>query len=143
MRKAEIGTIFFVLTALYCSNASIAAVPAKSGAKCSKAGQVQVVGNNKFTCVKSGSKLVWNKGITIPVKATPSATASAEPSASPVEATPTASATSSPAPALVKFKNCTEVKSAGAAPLTKAKTPELYELNSGLDRDKDGIACES
>lgn len=32
---------------------------------------------------------------------------------------------------------------AGAAPLTKAKTPDLYELNAGLDRDKDGVACEN
>ena len=143
MRKTEIGTIFFILIALSCSNAAIAADPAKSGAKCSKAGQVQVVGNKKFTCVKSGSKLTWNKGVAVPAKATSSAAASTEPSASPVEATPTALATSSPAPALVKFKNCTEAKAAGAAPLTKAKTPELYELNSGLDRDKDGVACEN
>lgn len=122
---------------------SIAAATAKAGTKCAKAGQTQIVGNKKFTCTKSGSKLTWNKGVTVPAKATPTASASAEPSASPVEASPTASATTSTSPALVKYKNCTEVKAAGAAPLTKAKTPQLYELNSGLDRDKDGVACEN
>jgi hypothetical protein len=42
----------------------------------------------------------------------------------------------------VKFKNCSEAKAAGAAPLTKQKNQELYELNIGLDRDRDGVACE-
>ena len=42
----------------------------------------------------------------------------------------------------VKFKNCAEAKAAGAAPLNKSINPDLYNLNSGLDRDKDGIACE-
>lgn len=125
------------------SNSALAASPAKAGAKCAKAGQTQVVGNKKFTCTKSGSKLTWNKGVTVPAKATPSASVSSETTASPVEATPSASASSSPSALLVKYKNCTEVKAAGAAPLTRVKTPELYELNSGLDRDKDGVACES
>ena len=122
---------------------AIGAMPAKAGAKCAKPGQTQVVGNKKFTCTKSGSKLTWNKGVTVPAKVTPSASASAEPSTTPVEATPNTTGSSIPSPALVKFKNCTEAKAAGATPLNKAKTPELYELNAGLDRDKDGVACEN
>jgi|LakMenE18May11ns_1017448.scaffolds.fasta_scaffold9595571_2 hypothetical protein len=141
--KKRLSALGLVILLCVSSANAFAASPAKPGAKCAKANQTQVVGNKKFTCTKSGSKLTWNKGVTVPRKATPSATASAEPSASPLEATPSASAASSSAPALVKFKNCTEAKAAGAAPLTKAKTPELYELNSGLDRDKDGVACES
>jgi hypothetical protein len=121
-----------------------AATQAKSGTKCAKVGISQTVGSKKFTCVKSGSKLVWNKGVSVSVTPTPIPTtsASSEPT-SPQVASPTTSASSSPIATLVKFKNCSEVKAAGAAPLTKAKTPELYELNSGLDRDKDGVACES
>jgi hypothetical protein len=143
MTKLKTITSGLVLVLSIASMPAQAAAPAKAGSKCAKAGQTQVVGNKKFTCIKSGSKLTWNKGVTVPAKSTPSALASAEPSASPVEATPTASATSSPAATLVKFKNCTEAKAAGVAPLTKAKNPALYELNSGLDRDKDGIACEN
>jgi hypothetical protein len=142
MRKVIVLVLMLAMTSTGLA-ASSASAPAKAGVKCTKAGQTQVVGNKKFTCTRSGSKLTWNKGVTVPAKATPSASPSAEPSASPVEATPSASATSSSVPALVKFKNCAEVKAAGAAPLTKSKTPELYELNVGLDRDKDGIACES
>jgi hypothetical protein len=52
---------------------AIAAV--KSGAKCTKAGITATAGGKKFTCVKSGNKLVWNKGVAIkaatkPVQAT-------------------------------------------------------------------------
>lgn len=143
MTKLKIFTSSLLIVICFTSTSAQAAAPAKAGAKCSKTGQTQVVGNKKFTCTKSGSKLTWNKGVTVPAKATPSASASAEPSATPAKATPSAPASSSPAPALVKFKNCTEAKAAGAAPLTKSKNPELYELNSGLDRDKDGIACEN
>ena len=38
---------------------------AKAGAKCTKMGIKSVVGNKTFTCVKSGKKLVWNKGISL------------------------------------------------------------------------------
>ena len=140
MSKSKLAALGLVAVLGIGSTSALAATPAKAGAKCAKVGQTQVVSNKKFTCTKSGSKLTWNKGVTVSAKATPSASATSEPTSSQVEATPIASASSSPA--LVKFKNCTEVKAAGAAPLTKAKTPELYELNAGLDRDKDGVACE-
>lgn len=77
---------------------------------------------------------------------TPVATVSASPTPSP---TPIASASPTPAPATptksaaVKYKNCAEAKAAGVTPLRKSTNPELYEMNSGLDRDKDGVACES
>lgn len=35
---------------------------AKSGANCSKAGITSIVANKKYTCVKSGNKLIWDKG---------------------------------------------------------------------------------
>ena len=36
----------------------------KAGAKCAKAGNTEVVKGKSYTCVKSGKKLVWNKGAT-------------------------------------------------------------------------------
>jgi hypothetical protein len=45
-----------------------AATP-KAGAKCTKAGKTTTVAGKKFTCIKSGKKLVWNKGVA--VKAAP------------------------------------------------------------------------
>ncbi len=37
---------------------------AKAGAKCTKAGSTEVVKGKSYTCIKSGKKLVWNKGVT-------------------------------------------------------------------------------
>ena len=42
---------------------------AKAGAKCTKAGMTSVAAGKTFTCVKSGKKLIWNKGV-VNVKST-------------------------------------------------------------------------
>ena len=64
-----------------------------------------------------------------------------KPTPSETEVAPTPTPSKS-LPKAVKYKNCTEVKNAGVAPILKSTNPELYELNKGLDRDKDGDACE-
>ena len=38
---------------------------AKSGGKCTKVGSTSIAANKTFTCVKSGKKLVWNKGVAL------------------------------------------------------------------------------
>ena len=50
-----------------------AATP-KAGSKCTKAGATATAGGKKFTCVKSGTKLVWNKGVAIKAAPKPSST---------------------------------------------------------------------
>ena len=45
------------------ASTSIAATP-KTGAKCSKMKQVQVVNGLRYTCIKSAGGLVWSKGVT-------------------------------------------------------------------------------
>ena len=37
----------------------------KAGAKCSKAGATSTSAGKKYTCIKSGKNLVWNKGVTV------------------------------------------------------------------------------
>ena len=37
----------------------------KAGAKCSKAGATSTYAGKKYTCIKSGKSLVWNKGVTV------------------------------------------------------------------------------
>ena len=41
-----------------------------------------------------------------------------------------------------KFKKCADVIASDRAPIVKALDPLLYLANAGLDRDKDGIACD-
>ena len=43
---------------------------------------------------------------------------------------------------VAKFKKCADVISVGRAPILKATDPLLYMANAGLDRDKDGVACD-
>jgi hypothetical protein len=45
----------------------------KAGGTCKKAGLKSVVSNKSFTCIKSGKKLIWNKGVLI-VKSAPKVT---------------------------------------------------------------------
>ena len=73
--------------------------------------------------------------------ATPTPTASSTPT---VTATPTLTPTPTKVkPAPIKYKNCTEAKAAGVTPILRSTDPELYALNTALDGDKDGDACES
>jgi hypothetical protein len=43
----------------------MAAPKVAAGATCSKVGTTQVVSGKKFTCIKSGKKTVWDKGVAI------------------------------------------------------------------------------
>jgi M6 family metalloprotease-like protein len=45
--------------------APVQAATPKAGAKCTKAGATANAGGKKFTCIKSGTKLLWNKGVAI------------------------------------------------------------------------------
>jgi hypothetical protein len=59
MRKILIALVVSVLT---LTNLPSSFAVAKPGAKCTKAGATEVSKGMKYTCVKSGSKLTWNKG---------------------------------------------------------------------------------
>ncbi len=50
-------------------NSATAAI--KAGTKCAKLGQTSIVSGKKYTCVKSGKKLVWNMGVLVVPKPTP------------------------------------------------------------------------
>lgn len=41
------------------------AVTAKAGANCTKLKATSIVKGKKFTCIKSGKKLVWDKGVLV------------------------------------------------------------------------------
>ena len=60
-----------VLFALIAPPHATAAV--KAGGVCKKVGQTSTVAGKKHTCIKSGSKLIWSKGVKV-AKAKPSAT---------------------------------------------------------------------
>lgn len=55
-----------------------------AGAKCTKVGAVKTQSGKAYTCIKSGKKLIWNKGVTISV---PIATPTPTPKPTPKELT--------------------------------------------------------
>jgi hypothetical protein len=62
MRKRLIA-LLVITPLLLSSQLSASYAAAKAGAKCSKVGSKSVVGAKTFTCIKSGKKLVWDKGV--------------------------------------------------------------------------------
>jgi hypothetical protein len=110
MKIYAIATGAAVALALVIAPPASAAV--KEGAACKKAGQSSTVSGRKFTCIKKGSKLVWNKGVV--VKKAPSAATT--PAASAAPATPAMSAT--PAP------------SKSAEPVASGNTMERVKANN-------------
>lgn len=96
MRKLLAGLIAVLSLSLVTAQLSVAAVT--PGTKCSKAGATSTYKGKKYTCVKSGKKLVWNKGVAItkpmPV-ATPTPIPTSTQSVTPI---PEPSPTSTPVP---------------------------------------------
>jgi hypothetical protein len=84
MKAKAFSSISLPFALLLIALQAYAANPPKSGAMCSKAGSTQTNKGIRYTCMKSGKKLVWNKGI--PVKVVP--TESPTPTPSPTQSIP-------------------------------------------------------
>lgn len=99
MRKAMRMFPVLLSMVLIASVAQAATAP-KAGSACKAVGQTITAGGKKYTCVKSGKKLVWNKGVTVVAPTPiPSATPTATPTPTPTPtATPTPSKTPEPKP---------------------------------------------
>ena len=73
MRKLLAGLVAVLSLSLVTAQLSVAAVT--PGSKCTKVGATSTYNGKKYTCVKSGKKLVWNKGVAVAASnPTPTAT---------------------------------------------------------------------
>ncbi len=112
-RKASLYLPIILLLAL---TSPVQAATPKAGDKCTKVGATSTAGGKKFTCIKSGKKLVWNKGVAIkpptPVAIpTPTPSPSPEPTPTPTPSatpTPTPTPTTPPVPIVFTFDNISE-----------------------------------
>ena len=75
--KKTFQVSLLVLIVTLTSYQAHSATQAKAGAKCTKVSSTQLVNSKKFTCIKSGTKLIWNKGMAVATLSTPSPTPSA------------------------------------------------------------------
>jgi hypothetical protein len=128
MTRARI-LLAFVLSISLVTAPSFAAV--KAGAKCTKAGATSTVGGKKFTCIKSGTRLVWNKGVAVKAAPKPKPKPNLNPVFKPVEPTPTPVATPTPTPTPVATPTPTPTPVATPTPTPRALTP-LEKLNQDI-----------
>ena len=63
MRKGVLASVVMALLGALLLNPASAAV--KAGTTCTKAGLTSVSAGIKYTCIKSGKKLVWDKGVKV------------------------------------------------------------------------------
>lgn len=126
MRKKLLVLLSVILSLSLISAPSNAAV--KAGAKCTKAGATSVSAGKKYTCVKSGTKLVWNKGVTVKAAAKPDL----NPVFKPVEPTPTPppspSATPTPTPSPTPTKTVSPDEIGG-----QSCTTENLRIRNSID----------
>ena len=100
-RGIIIGNIGISIVLLLQLLPAHSATSVKAGSACNKAGTTKVYDGKKFTCIKNGKKLVWNKGVSI-AKPSPSPTASKFPEPTPAP-TPAITLTPSPSPTPVSL----------------------------------------
>lgn len=138
----------------FISGAAVAAEAPKL--KCTRVGQTVIYRNQKFTCIKKSGKLVWGKGVPVPVKSAspkPSPTASPSASASPTpspstsaspSATPSASATPTftPAKNQIKLANSSDFPTGTAKVFESGRTTGLV-ASIVLIRDSSGLRALS
>ncbi len=88
MRIKHTLLVAIVAGSLLITNSAYGAV--KQGSSCKKAGTTSTINGLKYTCVKSGKKLVWSKGVKVSTPApTPTPTVTPSPTPTPTP-TPTA-----------------------------------------------------
>ena len=112
LRRRDLMVGLFGAAMTFISGAAVAAEVPKL--KCTRVGQTVIYRNQKFTCVKKSGKLVWGKGVPVPVKsASPKPSPSASPSAS---ATPPASPSASVTPSATPTKSQIRLASSSEIP---------------------------
>jgi nitrite reductase/ring-hydroxylating ferredoxin subunit len=106
LRRRDLMVGLFGAAISFISGPADAAVVPKL--KCTRVGQTVIYRNQKFKCVKKSGKLVWGKGVPVPVKsASPKPAASASPTPAATSASPTP--TSSPNQSQIKLASSSEI----------------------------------
>ena len=136
MKRRLIGVLCLSILLMQFVAPSNAAV--KPGSTCTKVNSTSISSGIKYTCIKSGTKLVWNKGVKV---ATPTASPSAKPamtvspSSTPItkpSASPTASETRRPQ--VITLPNIEKVEVG-----TDTKLGITTEANSGYTLESQSL----
>lgn len=124
-----LGTVLFLLaTAFAIQGPQATGLVPKAGATCSKLGQTIDYQGKRFTCIKSGSKRVWDKGVTIRLSPTPKPTLSPSTTPTPSPSQTLTSATPSSSP--VASASSTPAKTATPTPTSTVREYTAAEVRT-------------
>jgi len=126
--RVRLIALLVISPLLFSSLLSTSHAAAKAGAKCKKEGIKTVVGKTTFTCIKSGKKLVWAKGVS-----SNSSSGKASPSATP---TPSQTQTPNVTPSTVRAGVKAVLDSFAQFPKSK-DAPQEISFIFGPNADKD------
>jgi hypothetical protein len=126
--RVRLIALLVISPLLFSSLLSTSHAAAKAGAKCKKVGIKTVVGKTTFTCIKSGKKLVWAKGVS-----SNSASGKTSPSAAP---TPSQTQTPNVTPSTVRAGVKAVLDSFAQFPKSK-DAPQEISFIFGPNADKD------
>jgi len=131
--KKQVGSLIAITLIATClsipANAAI-----KAGSTCKSKGQVSNYQGKKYTCIKSGKKFVWDKGVAIPkpvVQVTPEASSTPTPSKNP---SPT------PTPTTTRDLIVSEIHNALARELTNVNLVLIDDSVTGILIVESGIS---
>jgi M6 family metalloprotease-like protein len=129
----------------------IASAAVKAGSTCIKLNTTTTVLGYKYTCIKSGKKLVWSKGVKVVATPKPSATPTPSPSASNSQAS-TSSDKYSDQPCKTEGEDlktetasykCLKRSDSGALLWTKNNLPPTNQSSSGVEFSEQPCLVES
>ena len=123
MRKGIIGLSLLLTISLI---PAYSATPPKAGAACSKQGVTKTYQGKKYTCVKSGKKLVWNKGLEVK-KTNHTLSPAPTPTSTPI---PKISPTPTPYPTFSPGSNGTEIQEHPSKPSLVRDASEELNYNT-------------
>jgi len=120
MRKKMSGLV--ILSLVFALIQPLAVASVKPGTTCKKRGQTSTSAGFKYTCIKSGKKLVWNKGVAVK-KPLPMPTPTPTPSVTP---------TPSPPPTPINTPSPTPTPTASPIPNAPTSFDDLVENYQGI-----------
>ena len=125
--RGKVSLVAALAIALPLTIVSPSSATTKAGGACKKLGTSVIEGSKIFTCIKSGKKLVWSKGITIPGATVGALPTQSQPSQSqPTQTQPAPTQSAAPKPPAI-------------ATLNKNKDEKLYKI---LREDADWIKTQ-
>ena len=136
----KVKVVFIALVLMLMPVSAISAQKVSAGSSCKALGQKVTYSKKVYTCVKSGKKTVWNKGVAVSSTPTATPTPSATPTPTPT-ATPTPTPTKTAAPFVAKIPITLPVAQTGEITFANATSKYASIPQTAWQKVQDAIAA--